>query len=179
MGFDKLISNGNMCDVDFTDLVTWLGEDENTSCIALYIEGFKDGRSFIEAAQKVNKPIVALKAGVSAHGAAAAASHTGSLAGAVKVYGAAFKQAGVIQATDLDDLFDKVLALSIQPPMKGDNLLVLTNGGGVGVLATDAAERYGLPLHFAPDDVQTGITQTYAGIRFRQEPGGYDRHGWK
>jgi acetyl coenzyme A synthetase (ADP forming)-like protein len=154
VGFDKLISNGNMCDVDFTDLVTWLGEDENTSCIALYIEGFKNGRSFIEAAQKVNKPIVALKAGVSAHGAAAAASHTGSLAGAVKVYGAAFKQAGVIQATDLDDLFDRVLALSIQPPMMGDNLLVLTNGGGVGVLATDAAERCGLPLHFAPEDVQ-------------------------
>jgi acetyl coenzyme A synthetase (ADP forming)-like protein len=157
VGFDKLISNGNMCDVDFTDLVTWLGVDENTACIALYIEGFKDGRSFIEAAQKVSKPIVALKAGISQHGAAAAASHTGSLAGAVKVYGAAFKQAGVIQATDLDDLFDKVLSLSLQPPMKGDNLLVLTNGGGVGVLATDAAERYGLPLHFAPDDVQTEL----------------------
>ena len=157
VGFDKLISNGNMCDVDFTDLVTWLGVDENTACIALYIEGFKDGRSFIEAAQKVSKPIVALKAGISQHGAAAAASHTGSLAGAVKVYGAAFKQAGVIQATDLDDLFDKVLSLSLQPPMKGDNLLVLTNGGGVGVLATDAAERYGLPLHFAPDDVQAEL----------------------
>jgi acetyl coenzyme A synthetase (ADP forming)-like protein len=157
VGFDKLISNGNMCDVDFTDLVTWLGVDENTSCIALYIEGFKDGRSFIEAAQNVSKPIVALKAGVSQHGAAAAASHTGSLAGAVKVYGAAFKQAGVIQATDLDDLFDKVLSLSLQPPMKGDNLLVLTNGGGVGVLATDAAERYGLPLQFAPQDVQAEL----------------------
>ena len=157
VGFDKLISNGNMCDVDFTDLVAWLGEDENTACIALYIEGFKDGRSFIEAAQKVTKPIVALKAGVSTHGAAAAASHTGSLAGAVKVYGAAFKQAGVIQATDLDDLFDRVLALSLQPAMKGDNLLVLTNGGGVGVLATDAAERYGIPLQFAPEDVQAEL----------------------
>lgn len=157
VGFDKLISNGNMCDVDFTDLVPWLGDDENTACIALYIEGFKNGRSFIEAAQKVTKPIVALKAGISEHGAAAAASHTGSLAGAVKVYGAAFKQAGVIQATDLDDLFDRVLALSLQPPMEGENLLVLTNGGGVGVLATDAAEKYGIPLQFAPDDVQTEL----------------------
>jgi acetyl coenzyme A synthetase (ADP forming)-like protein len=157
VGFDKLISNGNMCDVDFTDLVTWMGVDDNTACIALYIEGFKNGRSFIEAAQKVNKPIVALKAGVSAHGAAAAASHTGSLAGVVKVYGAAFKQAGVIQASDLDDLFDKVLSLSLQPPMQGDNLLVLTNGGGVGVLATDAAEKCGLPLHFAPEDVQAEL----------------------
>ena len=157
VGFDKLISNGNMCDVDFTDLVPWLGDDENTTCIALYVEGFKDGRSFIEAAQKVTKPIVVLKAGVSEHGAAAAASHTGSLAGAAKVYSAAFKQAGVIQATDLDDLFDRVLSLSLQPPMKGENLLVLTNGGGVGVLATDAAEKYGIPLRFAPADVQAEL----------------------
>ena len=92
--------------------------------------------------------------GVSAHGAAAAASHTGSLAGAAKVYGTAFKQAGVTQATDLNDLFDRTLVLSLQPRMKGDNLLILTNGGGVGVLATDSAEKYGLPLHFAPADVQ-------------------------
>ena len=154
VGFDKLISIGNMSDVDFADIVEWLDSDPNTSCITLYIEGFKDGRAFIEAARKASKPIVALKAGVSAHGAAAAASHTGSLAGAAKVYGAALQQAGVIQATDLDNLFDRTLALSLQPPMKGDNLLIITNGGGVGVLATDAAEKYGLPLKFAPADVQ-------------------------
>jgi len=154
VGFDKLISLGNMSDVDFADCVNWLNEDENTSCITLYIEGFKNGRSFIEACQKATKPIIALKAGVSAHGAVAAASHTGSLAGAAKVYGAAFQQAGCIQASDLNNLFDRTLALSLQPPMKGDNLLIVTNGGGVGVLATDAAERYGIPMKFAPADVQ-------------------------
>ena len=154
VGFDKLISIGNMCDVDFADLVEWLDDDEDTSCISLYIEGFKDGRRFIEAAQKTKKPIIALKSGVSAHGAAAAASHTGSLAGAAKVYGSAFRQAGVIQATDLNDLFDRTLALSVQPPLKNDNVLIITNGGGVGVLATDAAEHYGIPLKFAPQDVQ-------------------------
>jgi acetyltransferase len=105
-------------------------------------------------AKKSNKPIIALKSGVSAHGAAAAASHTGSLAGGAKVYSAAFKQAGVIQATDLDNLFYRGLTLSMQPPMKGDNFLIITNGGGNGVLATDAAERFGIPLKFAPDDVQ-------------------------
>jgi len=157
VGFDKLISIGNMSDVDFADIVTWLDEDPNTSCITLYIEGFKDGRAFIDAAQKAKKPIIALKAGVSAHGAAAAASHTGSLAGAAKVYGAAFQQAGVIQARDLDNLFNRTLALSLQPPMKGDNLLIITNGGGVGVLATDAAEHYGVPLKFAPADVQAEL----------------------
>ncbi len=157
VGFDKLISIGNMSDVDFADLITWLNDDPNTSCISLYIEGFKDGRRFIEAARRATKPIIALKAGVSAHGAAAAASHTGSLAGAAKVYGAAFQQAGVVQATDLNDLFNRTLSLSVQPPMTGDNLLVITNGGGVGVLATDAAEVSGVPLKFAPPDVQAEL----------------------
>lgn len=157
VGFDKLISIGNMSDVNFADIVAWLDNDPNTSCITLYIEGFKDGRAFVEAAQEAHKPIIALKAGVSEHGAAAAASHTGSLAGTAKVYSAALQQSGVIQATDLDNLFDRTLALSLQPPMKGDNLLIITNGGGVGVLATDAAERSGLPLKFAPADVQVEL----------------------
>jgi acetyltransferase len=157
VGFDKLISIGNMSDVDFADLIEWLDDDKDTSCISLYVEGLRNGRTFIEAAQKSKKPIIALKSGVSAHGAAAAASHTGSLAGAAKVYGSAFKQAGVIQATDLNDLFNRTLALSLEVPMKGDNLLVITNGGGVGVLATDAAEKYGIPLEFAPEDVQAEL----------------------
>jgi acetyl coenzyme A synthetase (ADP forming)-like protein len=157
VGFDKMISIGNMADIDFADLITWLDTDDNTSCICLYIEGFKDGRKFIEASRNTKKPIVALKAGVSAHGAAAAASHTGSLAGAVKVYGAAFQQAGVVQASDLNNLFDRTLVLSLQPPLRKENLLIITNGGGVGVLATDAGERYGIPLKFAPEDVQTEL----------------------
>jgi acetyltransferase len=157
VGFDKLISIGNMSDIDFADLIEWLDDDKDTSCVSLYIEGIKDGRRFIEVSQKSHKPIIALKSGVSAHGAAAAASHTGSLAGAAKIYGAAFKQAGIIQATDLNDLFNRTQALSLEPPMKGENLLILTNGGGVGVLATDAAEKYGLPLKFAPEDVQAEL----------------------
>jgi acetyltransferase len=154
VGFDKLISIGNMSDVNFSDLVEWLSEDENTACISLYIEGLKDGRHFIEASRGAGKPIIALKSGVSAHGAAAAASHTGSLAGSGKIYGSAFEQGGVVRASSLNNLFDRTLALSLQPPMTGDNLLIITNGGGVGVLATDSAERYNIPLRFAPEDVQ-------------------------
>ncbi|MDZ4159052.1 MAG: CoA-binding protein, partial [Anaerolineaceae bacterium] len=157
VGFDKLISIGNMSDVDIADTVDWLNKDENTACICLYVEGFRDGRRFIDVCRKATKPIVALKAGVSAHGAAAAASHTGSLAGTAKIYGAAFQQAAVIEASDLDNLFDRTLALSLQPPMHGDNLMIITNGGGVGVLATDAAEKFGLPLTFAPDELQAGL----------------------
>ena len=154
IGFDKLISIGNMSDVNFADMVSWLNEDENTNCISLYIEGLKDGRRFIQESAKASKPIVVLKAGVSEHGAAAAASHTGSLAGSQKVYGAAFQQSGAIQATDLSDLFDCTLALSLQPPLHGENILIITNGGGVGVLATDSAEKAGIPLKFAPEAVQ-------------------------
>lgn len=157
VGFEKLISIGNMSDVDFADLITWLDDDPDTSCVSLYIEGFKDGRRFIDACKKSKKPVIALKSGISAHGAAAAASHTGSLAGSGKVYDAAFQQAGTLRATDLNNLFDRTLALSLQKPMDGDNMLILTNGGGVGVLATDAAERYGLPLKFAPEDVQAEL----------------------
>lgn len=157
IGFEKLISIGNMADVNFSDLIEWLDQDENTTCISLHVEGFKDGRKIIEAGKKAVKPIVALKAGVSAHGAAAAASHTGSLAGAAKIYRAAFAQAGIIQAEDLDNLLDRTLVLSMQPPLKGENVLIITNGGGVGVLGTDAAEKYGIPLKFAPDDVQEDL----------------------
>lgn len=157
VGFDKLISIGNMSDVNFGDMVDWLGQDDNTACISLYIEGLKDGRHFIKAGRSVEKPIIALKSGVSAHGAAAAASHTGSLAGSGKVYESAFQQAGVVRASDLNNLFDRTLALSLQPPMRGDNMLIITNGGGVGVLATDAAEHCGLPLRFAPEEVQAEL----------------------
>ncbi len=155
VGFDKLVSIGNMSDVDFADIIDFLEDDKDTHCISLYIEGLKDGRRFIESARRAKKPVIALKSGISAHGAAAAASHTGSLAGATKIYGAAFKQAGVIQAADLNDLFNRTLTLSLQPAMKGDNMLILTNGGGVGVLATDSAEKYGIPLKFAPQELQT------------------------
>ena len=154
VGFDKMISIGNMADVDFADLIEWLETDKNTTCTCLYIEGIKDGRKFIDACRKAKKPIIALKAGTSVHGASAAASHTGSLAGSTKVYGAAFKQSGVVEASDLNNLFDRTLALSLMPPMKGTNILVVTNAGGAGVLATDAAEKFGVPLKFAPPDVQ-------------------------
>lgn len=159
VGFDKLISIGNMSDVSFAELIEWLDHDEATNCMVMYIEGLKDGELFMKNARKASKPIIVLKSGVSAHGAAAAASHTGSLAGSGAIFDAAFEQAGVIRASDLNNLFDRTLVLSLQPPMKGDNMLIITNGGGVGVLATDSAERFGIPLHFAPDDLQEAMKQ--------------------
>ena len=154
VGISHMISIGNMADLDFADLIEYFNKDEDTNVISLYIEGVKDGRKFLNACKRSKKPIVALKAGVSKRGAAAAASHTGSLAGSTKIYEAAFKQGHVVQAENLNALFDETMALALQPPMKGDNLLIITNGGGVGVLATDAAERYGVPIKDAPDDLK-------------------------
>ncbi len=158
VGMSHLISIGNMADLDFATLIEYFSIDDQTSCISLYVEGIKNGKNFIEASKKVlDKPIVALKSGVSKRGAMAAASHTGSLAGSSKIYDAAFKQAGVIKATDLNDLFDKSLALANQPPMRGDNLLIITNGGGIGVLATDSAEKNDLQIKDPPDDLKEKI----------------------
>ena len=170
VGFDKMISIGNMSDVDFVDCVEWLDADPHTACIALYVEGLKNGRRFIAAARRARKPIVALKSGVSAQGGAAAASHTGSLAGSAKVYEAAFTQAGVVQARDLDSLFERTLSLSLQPPMTGPHLCILSNGGGVGVLAADAAERLGIPLEFAPSDLQTELRQAMPEFASAKNP---------
>ncbi len=154
VGISHMISIGNMADLNFGDLIEYFNGDPDTKVISLYMEGVKDGRKFLRTAKNSKKPIVALKAGVSQRGAAAAASHTGSLAGSVKIYDAAFKQGHVIKAENLDALFDETMALSLQPPMRGDNLLIITNGGGVGVLATDAAEKYGVPIKDAPDDLK-------------------------
>ncbi|MGC8620180.1 MAG: acetate--CoA ligase alpha subunit [Thermoplasmata archaeon] len=160
VGMSYLISIGNMSDLDFADVIDYFKDDNDTKCISLYVEGIKNGRKFIDVSKKIlEKPIVALKSGVSARGSLAAASHTGSLAGSGKVYSAAFKQAGVVQAYTLDDLFDRSLALSLQPPMHGDNLLIITNGGGVGVLATDAAEKFGIPLKDPPEDLKQKLKE--------------------
>lgn len=158
-GFEKLISLGNMADIDFADVIEWLDRDQNTTCIALYMEGIKDGRRFIEAGRKAQKPVIALKAGVTEQGAAAAASHTGSLAGTASLYSAAFQKAGIVQANGLGSLFNRSLALSLQPPMRGDHLAIVTNGGGVGVLSTDVAGHFGIPMQFLPQDLQDDLKQ--------------------
>jgi acetyltransferase len=161
LGISTMVCLGNMSDIDFGDCIDYYAQDAGTSAISLYIEGVKNGRKFIEAGRRAGKPILAIKAGVSAHGAAAAASHTGSLAGSAKVYQAAFKQAHVIEARDLDEFLDRSTALSMQPPMRrGENILVITNGGGVGVLSSDSAEFYGIPLHTAPADLQTELRKS-------------------
>ncbi len=159
IGLSKLISIGNMAMIGFEELIDYLEEDDGTDAILLYIEGVKNGRLFAEVSRKVSikKPVIAIKAGKSDRGAKAAASHTGSLAGNIHLYETAFKYAGIISADGLEDGFDKALALSLQPPLKGDNVVVVTNGGGAGVLSSDYAEVFGIPLKDIPKDLRERI----------------------
>ncbi len=156
IGLSKVISIGNKADIDFSELITYFVEkDPHTKAIAIYMEGTDAGPEFIEACRRAvgKKPIIILKAGFSKRGEIATMSHTGSMAGSARIYKAAFKQSYVITAEDLFDLYDKSLALSLQPPAMSDNIIIITNGGGAGVIATDAAEKYGIPLKDTPKDL--------------------------
>jgi len=148
VGFSSFISLGNEADLSAADFLEALGEDEQTRVIGIYIEGVKDGDHFIKVAQKVTKrkPVVALKAGTTDVGKRAVSSHTGSLAGSDVAFSAAFKKTGILRVDTLEDLFSLVLAFEDQPIPKGKNVLIVTNGGGPGILAADACEKRGLDL---------------------------------
>jgi len=139
IGFSHLVSLGDMADVDFGDLLDYLATDPATSSILLYIEAVTNARKFMSAARAAArlKPVVAIKAGRHRGTAQAVASHTGALAGIDDVYDAAFRRAGVLRVRDIEEVFDAAETLAVSPPIAGDRLVILTNGGGVGVLATD------------------------------------------
>lgn len=139
IGFSHMVSLGDMLDVDFGDMLDYLGRDPHVRAILLYIEAVKDARKFMSAARAAArmKPVVVVKGGRQPEGARAATSHTGALAGSDAVYDAAFRRAGMLRVTDMAELFDAVETLSRAPRIGGERLAIITNGGGMGVLATD------------------------------------------
>ena len=154
IGISKFVSFGNKSDVTESEMMHYLLFDKETKVILLYIEDIKFGRRFLEVARNVTarKPVVALKAGRSAAGARAAASHTGAIAGSDKIYDAAFEQAGVLRACDMEEFFDTGKALAMQPPALGRNIGVLTDAGGPGIMAVDECESGGLSVERFSDD---------------------------
>ncbi|RZN36712.1 MAG: acetyl-CoA synthetase [Methanosarcinales archaeon] len=151
MGLHIVVGVGNKADIDDSDILTYLSADQHTKTIMMYIEGLKRGRQFIDVARRIRKPIIALKTGRSRAGSKAALSHTGSLAGTDRIYNGAFKQAGVIRAETIEELFDSALALSISPPAD-DGIGIISNGGGASILAADLCENLGLHLPDLSDD---------------------------
>lgn len=148
LGLAKFVSLGNKADVSEIDLLKAWADDVDTNVILMYSEGLPNGQEFIKVARRVTKkkPVVAIKSGVTKAGSRAVSSHTGSLAGSEQAYQAAFRQAGVLRATDMASMFDMALALGYQPLLKGDRIVIVTNAGGPGILATDAIERSGMRL---------------------------------
>lgn len=148
LGFSAFISSGNKADVDDADMITYFANDPKTKCIAAYMESTRKGRELFKALSKASlkKPIVILKAGRSARGAKAASSHTGALAGSDAAFEAAFRQTGVYRARTMSELFDAAEALANQPPLRGEGVAIVTNAGGMGVIATDYANDLGLEL---------------------------------
>ncbi len=139
IGFSGVISLGDALDVDMGDCLDHFAEDPSTRVIVLYAEGIADARKFMAAASKAArvKPVIVLKAGRHVEGARAAATHTGALAGSDAVYDAAFRRAGLIRVTDTDELYATLEALAPGLPAGGERLAIVTNGGGLGVLAVD------------------------------------------
>ncbi|GGC63139.1 bifunctional acetate--CoA ligase family protein/GNAT family N-acetyltransferase [Undibacterium terreum] len=140
IGFSKFISLGDNADVDFADVLDYLAGDANTYAILMYVEDIKHARKFMSAARAAarSKPVLVVKAGRAAEGAKAAASHTGALAGSDAVYDAAIRRAGMLRVFTTEDLFGAVETLAHAKSMNGERLTILTNGGGPGVMATDA-----------------------------------------
>ena len=149
IGFSKVISMGNKVDMDESDVLELLAEDEDTRVIVMYLEDIRNARRFMEIAKKITaerkKPIIVLKAGRTAEGAKAAASHTGALGGSDANYEAAFAQCGVIRVDTMGELFDLATAFSKQPLPDGD-VVIVSNAGGPAIISTDSCSRYGLKM---------------------------------
>ncbi|MCB2188891.1 MAG: acetate--CoA ligase family protein [Deltaproteobacteria bacterium] len=146
IGFSKFISIGNKVDLTETDILELMVEDDNTHVILGYLEAVENGKRFMEVAREVTrvKPVILVKSGVTSAGARAASSHTGALAGSDAAYSAAFRQCGVQRAGSVRELFNLALALAHQPLPQGPNVGLVTNSGGPGIIAADAAENHGL-----------------------------------
>jgi acetyltransferase len=159
VGFSLFASLGNQADVSETDVIAALAEDPETRVILGYLEGVADGRAFFEAlgAAAARKPCVLLKAGRSAEGARAVSSHTGALAGSDRAFDAAVRQAGAVRVDTLEELFDVARALVPGRAPTGRRVLVITNGGGLGILATDAARDAGLEVTPSSEEIRAGL----------------------
>lgn len=157
IGFSHCVSLGDMVDVDFGDMLNYLANDTSTRAILLYIESITHARKFMSAARAAAriKPVIVVKAGRHAASAKAATSHTGALAGVDEVYDAAFRRAGILRVNDMQALFDAVQTLAMVRQVPGGRLAIVTNGGGIGVMAADSLlDRGGLLATLTPETIQ-------------------------
>ncbi|HEV2227272.1 MAG TPA: acetate--CoA ligase family protein [Nitrososphaerales archaeon] len=173
IGIRALVGTGNQLDVSVEEMVQYFADDENTAVIAVYIEGLREGRSFMKAAAHAakRKPLVVFKVGKTRVGARAALTHTASLVGDYDVYRAAFRQSGVLEASSLQELEDYCISLSMLAPAAGRRLAIMTNAGGVGAIAAEEAERSGLRVDPMGDDDERRFSSEFKGSGFISNAG--------
>lgn len=161
IGFSHFVSIGSMLDVDFGDLIDYLGNDGTVKAILLYMENLTNPRKFMSAARSVSriKPIIVLKSGKTPTGAKAASTHIGAMAGEDAAYDAAFKRAGIVRVPSLARLFDCAELMAKQPRPSGTRLAIVTNGGGPGVMAIDTLAEYGLEPAPIPENIMAQLNE--------------------
>jgi acyl-CoA synthetase (NDP forming) len=166
IGVSKFVFAGDKVDVNDVDLLRYFEKDPDTKVICFYLEGMENGRKFIDVAREVvkEKPILALKGGVTREAAKRALSHTASVSGTDVVFDAAFKKAGIIRVQDIEELLNSAVALSKQPPLKGDNIAIVSNVGGPAILAADAVVRNGLRLAVLSERTRLRIEKGFPGV---------------
>ncbi|MBX5326509.1 MAG: acetate--CoA ligase family protein [Candidatus Bathyarchaeia archaeon] len=166
VGVSKFAFMGDKVDVNDVDLLEYFNQDPKTKVVCLYMEGVENGRKFIETAKTVveKKPILAVKGGVTKEAAQRALSHTASMAGKDEVFDAALRKAGIIRVEDLEELLNAAIALSKQPPLKGDNIAIVSNVGGPAILAADAVAKNGLKLARLSESTKKEIETRYPGV---------------
>ncbi len=172
IGLSSIVSIGNKCDIDEADLLEYLVGHAGTRVILMYIEGVKKGERLITALKQTTeqKPVVVIKSGRSKRGAQAAASHTGSLAGSDEIFDAVMKQCGVIRAESIEEAFNWCKFLAVSPKPEGGKSVIITNGGGVGVLATDACERFGIELYDDQTELRNAFEPTVPSFGSTKNP---------
>ncbi|MBA7599760.1 Peptidyl-lysine N-acetyltransferase PatZ [subsurface metagenome] len=174
IGFSKFISFGNKADVNEVDLLGYLKDDPDTDVILMYLEDITHGRAFLETAREItwqaHKPMLAVKSGRSAEGARAAASHTGSMVGSDDTYDAIFRQSGILRVEGVDELFNRAIAFAKQPIPKGNRLAIVTNAGGPGIMATDAAIRHNLKIATLSEETKQKLKQELPPTASIQNP---------
>ncbi len=170
-GVSKFLSLGNKMDVDEADAIEYFGKDEETKVIGIYSEGIADGRRFMDAVLRSEKPIVMLKAGRSAAGSMAASSHTGALSGSDAVYDAVFDSLNIIRVKDLEGLFDALSSISLSKPMLKEGIAVITNAGGLGVMAADACSDHpGVSLATLSPSTEEKIREAIPSVASTHNP---------
>ena len=157
--FSKALSLGNEANINMVDALEYLGEDEQTKAIILYIEGIRDGKRFVEIARKItpHKPVLAQYVGGSASGARAGMSHTGAMAGPDFLYNGIFKQAGIIRVDSVEDLYANGWTMATQPPLKGNRVGIMTNSGGPSTTIAYVCDSVGLTVPRFSDGLQNEI----------------------